>query len=169
MRIFRDLLLVLVSALVLVLGMNVSTHYFGGFAAGSEVTARGVAVAQQCRFSGPLTETTAPDRESMTGWWWICDARVRWHDGRVERRETVYSQLTDADIGREVEVVERKEAASRGGTTRSVVYRADFEPKPLWSTVATVVVGIVAAFIGFPAGYRLVRRIQGKSPELPKA
>lgn len=152
---------------MLLLGINLTTHCFGGFAAGSEVVARGVAVAQQCRFSGPITESEAPGREYLTGWWWVCDARVRWDDGRVEMREVPYSQLTDADIGRAVAVVEREEAASKA-TTRSVIYRADFEPRPVWGTVAMVVMSVVAPLVGFPGAYRLVRRIRGKTPELPK-
>lgn len=30
-------------------------------------------------------------------------------------------------------------------------------------------VGLLAFFVGFPGAYRLVRRVRGKSPELPKA
>ncbi|RCW39194.1 hypothetical protein DFQ14_11730 [Halopolyspora algeriensis] len=168
MRIVRDIFLVVVGIVLFLSNIFLVFPFFGMSTLGSEVTARGVAVAKQCRFSGPVTETRSPEREFMTGWWWICDARVRWDDGRVEMREIVYSQLTDADIGREVEVVAREEIASRAGATRSVVYRADFEPKPVWAGVAMVVVSVVGLFVGFPGAYRLVRRIQGKSPELPK-
>lgn len=169
MRIIRDILLVVVSMGLFLSNVFFVFPFFGMSTVGSEVTERGAAIAQQCRFAGPITESESPGREIMAGWWWVCEAKVRWDDGRVERREVPYSHLTDEDIGREVEVVERSEIASRTSATRSVVYRADFDPKPVWAGVTMLIVSVVALFVGFPGAYRLVRRIQGKSPELPKA
>ncbi|WP_244515192.1 DUF6346 domain-containing protein [Actinopolyspora xinjiangensis] len=154
----------LLGVLLFLAGIFVVLPYFGLGAAGSEVSARGTAVAQQCRFAGPIAKSQAPKRENVIGFGWICRARVHWSDGSVQWREVSGSQLTDADVGEEVAVVERQIDYSRGSDTRPQIYRADFEPN--WflagvSVLATCLVGFFLAALGFSG---VSRRFKGKSP-----
>ncbi|SFT49243.1 hypothetical protein SAMN04487904_102494 [Actinopolyspora lacussalsi subsp. righensis] len=152
MRVVRDVLLVPIGILLFLAAFFVVLPYFGTGAAGSEVSARGTAVAQQCRFAGPIAKSSAPKRENVIGFGWICRARVHWNDGSVETREVSGSQLTGEDVGNSVDVVERQIDYSKGSDTRPQIYRADFEPHVLlaWGSVlATCLLGFVFAALGF--------------------
>ncbi|MGJ7908856.1 DUF6346 domain-containing protein [Actinopolyspora sp. H202] len=151
-RVVRDALLIPVGIGLFLAAFFVVLPYFGTGAAGTEVSARGTAVAQQCRFSGPITKSRAPKRENVIGFGWICRARIHWNDGGVETREVSGSQLTGEDVGNRVDVVERRIDYSKGSDTRPQIYRADFEPRVLlaWGSVmATCLLGFVFAALGF--------------------
>ncbi|GAB3296180.1 hypothetical protein GCM10027563_38110 [Parasphingorhabdus pacifica] len=155
------MLLVAVAVLIAFASFTVVPPYFGVSAVDSEITARGAATAQQCRFAGPLTRSNHPDGPLQTSWGWMCEAEVRFDDGRTEQVETQYSRLTDADVGRPVRVVERLQAASKS-QDRSVIYRADFEPRPVLGGASMLGTVLLALFVGLLPLQRLVRRARGK-------
>lgn len=128
-RFLRDVVLLAVAAILMVASFGFSL-LFGLGMNGSTVVKRGVAVARSCEFGGPF-EVGSP------GWWWRCQAHVTWQDGSAERREFTASQLTGDDIGREVDVVERRIAKGSGKGSNREVFRADFEAKPLWGQLIT--------------------------------
>lgn len=72
MRVLWDLLRVVVARVIALRSFTLVPTYFGVGARGSEITARGKAVAQRCRFSGPFTRSSRPDGPLRTGWWWMC-------------------------------------------------------------------------------------------------
>lgn len=168
MRITRDLLLIVVGILLFLSAVFAVLPYFGQI--GSEITARGTVVQSDCRLSGPVTKSHSPGRTNITGFWRVCQAKVRWDDGRVQTREVLARPLTSDGVPPNTAVVERREdAASRSPLKRSVVYRADFEPKPIWGGAALIVVAVVAAVIALPPIDRTVQRLRGKSPNIPQA
>ncbi|WP_139219558.1 DUF6346 domain-containing protein [Actinopolyspora alba] len=157
----RDLLFLLLGVSLFFAAIFVVFPYFGTGAAGTEVSARGTAVAQQCRFAGPIAKSSAPKQENVIGFGWICRARVHWNDGSVETREVSGSQLTGDDVGNRVDVVERQIDYSKGSDTRPQIYRADFEPHVLlaWSSVvATCLLGFVFAALGISGLSRIFSR-----------
>ncbi|SDQ85735.1 DUF6346 domain-containing protein [Actinopolyspora saharensis] len=140
LRVVRDVLLVPLGLVLFLSGILVVLPFFGVSAAGAEVTDRGTAVAQRCRFAGPIADSQAPERENVLGFGHICQARVTWRDGTTELREVSGSQLTPDDIGTEVAVVERAvDDSARGSSTRSQVFRAGYEAN-MWLGVPVLLV-----------------------------
>lgn len=161
MKVIRDLLLILAALVIMVSVFMAIPGYFGVGAVGSKITARGTATAEHCRFSGPHTSSADPEGKSQFGWWWMCDAEVRFDDGRVQQVEVPYSQLTGDDVGRPVRVVERLEEASEA-RDHAVIYRADFEPRPVLGIGSMMGGVILAVFVGLLPLQRLVRKVRGK-------
>lgn len=164
-RVVRDVLLVPLGLVLFLSGIFVVLPFFGVGAAGAEVTARGTAVAQQCRFAGPIADSDAPEGGNVLGFGHTCQARVTWRDGTTELREVSGSQLTPDDVGTEVAVVERAvDDSARGSGTRPQLYRADFEPN-MWLGVPVL---LVVMFLGFavagPAASRLYKRFRSGEP-----
>lgn len=144
--------MLLIGLVTLIAGVFLVPTYFGFGALGAEVSARGTAVAKECRYTGPVAESNVPSKEYHLGFGWICRAEVRWNDGREQVVETSGSQLTDDDIGQRVRVEGRRIAdGNRTSATRMEVYRANFEPRP-WlgavSILATCLVGVLLALFG---------------------
>ncbi|WP_223208106.1 DUF6346 domain-containing protein [Actinopolyspora erythraea] len=165
-RVVRDVLLVPIGVALLLSVIFVVIPFFGIGAAGSEVTARGTAVAQQCRFDGPIAESNAPDGGNIVGFGYICQARVTWRDGTSEMWEVSGSQLGPDDVGEEVAVVRRAIADGGAGTTSTSpeIYRADFEPNRWLGIPAMLVVGILGIVVAGPACSRLYETFSGKEP-----
>lgn len=99
---------------------------------------RGVAVAESCEFGGPF-------HDRGFGMWWTCEAEATWSNGEVDSREFLRSQLTDADLGRPVDVVERESFRGRGNAPDYHVYRADFLPSSAWGYLLYTPMGLGAA------------------------
>ncbi|QGK71308.1 hypothetical protein GIY23_18865 [Allosaccharopolyspora coralli] len=114
---------------------------------GERVVDRGVAVAENCEFGGPF-------HARGFGMWSTCEAEVTWADGTVESREFLRSQLTDADLGRPVEVVERESFRGRGNAPDYEVYRADFLPSSAWGYLLYAPIGLGGALC-LVAGHRI--------------
>ncbi|SDK58269.1 hypothetical protein SAMN04487820_109223 [Actinopolyspora mzabensis] len=163
-RFIRDVLLVPVGVALFLSGILVVIPFFGFGVVGSEVTARGTAVAQQCRFDGPITESDAPERGNIVGFGYICQARVTWRDGTTEMWEVSGSQLKPGDVGEEVAVVRRAIRSGGAGTTstRPEVFRADYEPN-IWLGVPVMLAVMLFGFmVGVPACVRLYQMFSGK-------
>ncbi|SFT49260.1 hypothetical protein SAMN04487904_102495 [Actinopolyspora lacussalsi subsp. righensis] len=163
-RVVRDVLLIPVGMVLFLSGIFVVIPLFGIGAAGSEVTARGTAVAQQCRFDGPITESDAPERGYVVGFGYICQARVTWRDGTTEMWEVSGSQLKPGDVGEEVAVVRRAIADGGAGTTttRPEVFRADYEPNRWLGVPVMLAVMLFGIVVGGPACSRLYQTFSGK-------
>lgn len=164
-RVVRDVLLVPLGVVLFLSGIFVVLPFFGVAAAGAEVTAHGSAVAQQCRFAGPIADSQAPEGGNILGFGHICQARVTWQDGTTELREVSGSQLTPDDVGSEVDVVERAvDDSARGTGTRPQVFRAGYEAN-MWLGVPVL---LVVMFLGFaaagPAASRLYKRFRSGKP-----
>lgn len=159
MRIARDILLTVVGGCLFLSTIFAVLPYFG--LPGSTATARGTAVTTACAFSGPISKSSAADRQYNTGFWTICQARIQWHEGGPsERREVLFLPTTGVKAGDTTQVVEFREKASNSDT-RSVVYGAAFEPRPLWGGVTAIGVALLAFAAGAPAAVRIVRRVRG--------
>ncbi|PRW62664.1 DUF6346 domain-containing protein [Actinopolyspora mortivallis] len=145
-RLARDVVLIPLGLLLFAASILVVIPFFGLGAVGSEVTDRGTAVAQRCRFAGPIADSQSPDGGSVVGFGHICRARVTWQDGTTEMREVTGSQLTPDDIGREVAVVERAVDTGNGGSTSTEqeVYRQDYRPKPVLGVIGILATGLPA-------------------------
>lgn len=161
MKVIRDLLLVVVAVVIALACFTLVPPHFGVGAVGSEIAARGTAIAQHCRFAGPFTESSRPEGPLQTSWGWMCEAEVRFDDGRTQQVGTQYSQLTGDDVGRPVRVVEREEKASKA-QYRKVIYRAGFGPRPVLGFGSMMGGMILAVFVGILPLQRLVRRVRGK-------
>lgn len=131
MRAFvRDCIVLLVAIALVLVGFGMGS-LFGVAAGGSTVVKRGTAVARSCDYGGPF-------ESGAIGWWWTCRADVAWQDGTRETRTFRNSQLTGDDIGRSVQVVERRISQGRGRGSHLSVYRASFEPSFFWGVVVMV-------------------------------
>ncbi|WP_438388462.1 DUF6346 domain-containing protein [Actinopolyspora saharensis] len=162
MRVVRDVLLVPLGLVLFLSGILVVLPFFGVSAAGAEVTDRGTAVAQRCRFAGPIADSQAPERGNVLGFGHICQARVTWRDGTTESREVSGSQLTPDDIGTEVAVVERAvDDSARGSGTRPQLYRADFEPHPVLAGIAVIGVCLLGGACALVGASNLHQRFRG--------
>src|SRR5699024_10870348 len=69
------------------------------------------------------------------GWWETCHADIRWRDGTVEQAQFDQSRLTSADIGRQVEVVQRRVDQGAGKSSHESLFRAGFEPMMVGSVL----------------------------------
>ncbi|SFE26392.1 hypothetical protein SAMN04487819_11053 [Actinopolyspora alba] len=165
-RVVRDVLLIPIGIVLFLSGIFVVIPFFGIMVAGSEVTARGTAVAQQCRFDGPITESDAPKRGNIVGFGYICQARVTWRDGTTEMWEVSGSQLKPGDVGEEVAVVRRAIKIGGSGSidTRPEVYRADYEPNRWLGVPVMLAVMLFGLVVGGPACSRLYQTFSRKEP-----
>ncbi|WP_434449680.1 DUF6346 domain-containing protein [Lentzea sp. E54] len=118
------------------LGLTGFTTY-APTAATTAVADRGTARVADCTSRGPVS------RHGF-GTWWICQADVEWESGQRTRVTAEPGQLTPADKGTDVPVVQRGEGAVRNGPENPPVYRADFEP--------SVVLGIGSVLGGIGIG-----------------
>ncbi|GAA4620099.1 DUF6346 domain-containing protein [Saccharopolyspora hordei] len=154
-RVVRDVVLAVVAVACLLGGYTVMGSH-GVTLDTPKVVDRGIAVARSCEFGGPFGY-------GEPGWWWACQADVRWDARGPERVEFTSSQLTESDIGREVPVVLHEITNGAGKGTYHVPYRADFEPQPLLGAVLAaplLLVGfvIVGLFLGRIA--KAVKRVR---------
>lgn len=152
-RVLRDLGLIALSVLMFMVGAGMSLS-FGLATIGSEVVNRGVAVARDCDYGGPL-ESGAP------GWWWTCRADVTWQDGTHERRTFKHSQLTGDDIGQRVQVVERRISSGQGKGSSLSVYRANFDPSAVWGIIVAapfLLCGCAIAIVVLTSWWGAVKR-----------
>ncbi|GGS25426.1 MULTISPECIES: DUF6346 domain-containing protein [Actinokineospora] len=105
-------------------GLNAADR-MGAFVLGTEITDRGVATVLGCQDEGVIDGLTVGDL-------WRCDLDVRWDSGRVERVRPDDPLQFGPEDG-QVAVVERAvPQGNRTGARAAQVYRADFEPRPLW-------------------------------------
>lgn len=96
-------------------GIMVALPYFAAKAAGTEVSKRGVAETQHCRYSWVLSGSQEDPERNVTGLGWVCWAEVTWDDGDVQLREVKQSQLEPEDVGRQVPVVGREVRIDEAG------------------------------------------------------
>ncbi|WP_019855399.1 DUF6346 domain-containing protein [Actinopolyspora mortivallis] len=141
----RDVMLIPLGLLLFAAAILVVIPFFGMTVVGSEVTNHGTAVAQRCRFAGPIADSQTPDGGNVVGFGHICWARVTWQDGTTEMREVTGSQLTPDDIGKKVAVVDRAVATGNGGSTSTEqrVFREGYRPKPVLGSIGVVGTGIL--------------------------
>ena len=153
-RLVRDIALALVAVGCIAGWYTVSTVY-GATLGGSEIVDRGVAVARGCEFSGPVGSRSL-------GWWWTCQADVRW-DGRGHAKvEFIQSQLTNSHVGQEVPVVLRKINKGRGKGSYLMPYRADFEPRPVLGNALSIPLLMVSSLISLFIVIRIWRAIKAR-------
>lgn len=126
----QDLIILAVGVALTLSGFGVGT-LFGVATWGSSIVNRGTAVARTCEYGGPF-------ESGSIGWWWTCQADVTWQDGTHESRTFRNSQLTGDDIGRPVDVVERRISQGKGKGSHLSVYRSSFEPNIFWGVVLMV-------------------------------
>lgn len=101
---------------------------------------RGTAVAQSCERIGPVSRFGF-------GRHWECRADVRWDNGTASRSTARKSQLTPADIGRPVRVVEER---TRGGRVGILTTPASGGKQAVATVLSAMVVcvGIGTALFG---------------------
>ncbi|MHA6801960.1 DUF6346 domain-containing protein [Salinifilum ghardaiensis] len=156
----------LVGAVMLLSGPFVVMPWFGANAAGAEVSKKGAAEAQRCRYSVLISDSEEDPDRNITGLGWVCWAKVTWDSGEVRMREVKQSQLKPADIGQSIRVVGREVSIDEAGGRRTEVFRADYEPSPILAgagLIACVVIGLSLS-LAFPSYLRMLykhRRREG--------